>query len=211
MIPMKARLALLLVGAAVAVYAAVQYAGRVAPEVLEAGEALRRAKSWRADLEIHSRTGAGLWSTVRVVCPDRMELTLQGARFSHTIQIGDRWWTQDIAAPHWTEVPNNNATPTPCRFGTDQPVLFANPVAKAMAIAAEFDRALRHHLKFARGQMSDVEGQACREWTVDDSYTVCLGEKDRLPLRFTSLDGTVKASFKQWNEEISIDAPQNDL
>jgi hypothetical protein len=197
-------------GAATAIYAGIQYTGRVSPEILQANEALRQAKSWRADLVIHSRSGAGLWSTVRVVCPDRMELTLQGARFSHTIQIGEKTWTQDISPPSWTEVPNNSTTPSPCKFGVDQPVLFGSPVAKAMAIAAEFDRALRHHLKFSRGPMSEVQGQACRNWTVDDTYTICLSEKDQLPLGYASLDGAAEATFTGWNQELAIDEPQNE-
>lgn len=207
---MKTRLFLVVLGAAAAVYAGIQYTGRVSPEILEANEALGQAKSWKADLVFHSGSGAGLWSTVRVVCPDRMDLTLQGARFSHTIQIGDKTWTQDISPPNWTEVPTNNATPSPCKFGVDQPVLFGNPAAKAMAIAAEFDRALRHHLKFSRGQMSEVQGQACRNWTVDDAYTICLGEKDQLPLRYASLDGSVEATFSEWNQERAIDEPRNE-
>jgi hypothetical protein len=100
-----------------------------------------------------------------VVCPDRMDLTLWGSRISHTIQIGDKTWTQDIAPPRWTEVPTNDARPNPCRFGIDQPVQFGSPLTKAIAITAEFDRALRHHLKFSRRQMSEVEGEACRNST----------------------------------------------
>jgi hypothetical protein len=210
MVGMKTRILLLVLATGVAIYAGIQYSGRISPEILQANEALRQARSWKADLVVHSRSGAGLWGAVRVVCPDRMDRSLRGAAFSHTIQIGDKTWTQDISFSNWTEVPNDDATPSPCRFGVDQPVLFANPVARAMAIAAEFDRALRHHLKFSRGAMTEVQGEACRNWTVDNAYMICLSEKEQLPLRYASLDGAVEATFSQWNWDFTIDEPHNE-
>ncbi|HLW53307.1 MAG TPA: hypothetical protein VKW06_10730 [Candidatus Angelobacter sp.] len=206
---MNIKLVLLLMAGALAIVIGVHYTRHVDPEIVEANEALHQARSWHAEMELHSRNGAGLWSTVTVVCPDRTEFVLRGVSNSHTIRIGDRSWTQDIAFPHWTEVPNNENAPDPCRFAVDQPALFATPVARAMAIAAEFDRAVRHHLNFSRGEMDQSNGEACRNWTVDSSYTLCLSEKDHLPLIYTSLDGSVKAVYTQWNEEIAVSEPEN--
>lgn len=206
---MKTKLLLLFIATAIVIIAGIEYQRHMDPEIIAASQAIHQAKSWQAKLELHPRNGAGFWSTVTVVCPDRTELVLVGLRSSHTIHIGDQTWTQDIMPPQWTEVPNNDQTPDPCKFGVDQPVLFATPTAKAMAIAAEIDRAMRHHLTFSRGQMSDVNGEACRNWTVDNSYTLCLSQAHHLPLTFTSLDGTVKAVFTQWNQAIAISEPQN--
>lgn len=51
------------------------------------------------------------------------------------------------------------------------------------------------------------EGDACREWTVDDAYTVCLGLDDHLPSEFNASDGSVFARFTDWNQEITIEPP----
>jgi hypothetical protein len=47
----------------------------------------------------------------------------------------------------------------------------------------------------------------CREWTVDEAYTVCLGLDDHLPRDFKARDGSVLARFTEWNQEITIEPP----
>jgi hypothetical protein len=76
-----------------------------------------------------------------------------------------------------------------------------------MAITAEFDRAVRHHASFSRGPQRTLEKEACREWTVDEAYTVCLGLDDHLPRDFKARDGSVLARFTEWNQEITIEPP----
>jgi hypothetical protein len=34
-----------------------------------------------------------------------------------------------------------------------------------------------------------AEGESCREWTVDNAYTVCLSLNDHLPQDFKARDG----------------------
>jgi hypothetical protein len=38
-----------------------------------------------------------------------------------------------------------------------------------------------------------AEGESCREWTVDNAYTVCLSLNDHLPRDFKARDGSVFA------------------
>jgi len=177
------------------------YSLRLDPEIAQANEALHAARSWRVSLEMHSANGAGLWGKVAVVCPDREDLALTGAQAGHTIRVGDQWWTDGLPSS------DKGYTPNPCLFGKDQPVLFGSPVAKAMAITAEFDRAVRHHASFSRGLQRNAGEKACREWTVDDSYTVCLDPYDHLPRDFKARDGSVFARFTDWNQEITIEPP----
>lgn len=179
----------------------VAYSLQIDPEIAQANEALHAARSWRVSLEIHSPNGAGLWGKVAVVCPDREDLVLTGAQAGHTIRVGDQWWTDGLPST------DKGYTPNPCLFGKDQPVLFGSAVAKAMAITAEFDRAVRHHASFSRGLQRSSEEEACREWTVDDSYTVCLGLDDHLPRDFKARDGSIFARFTDWNHEINIEPP----
>jgi hypothetical protein len=179
----------------------VVYSLRLDPEITQANAALHVARSWRVSLEMHPANGAGLWGKVAVVCPDREDLVLAGAQAGHTIRVGDQWWTDGLLST------DKGYTPNPCLFGKDQPVLFGSPVAEAMAIAAEFDRAVRHHASFARGPQRTAEGESCREWTVDNAYTVCLGMDDHLPRDLKARDGSVFAMFTDWNQEITIEPP----
>jgi hypothetical protein len=39
-----------------------------------------------------------------------------------------------------------------------------------------------------------AEGESCREWTVDNAYTVCLSLNDHLPRDFKARDGSVFAA-----------------
>ena len=177
------------------------YSQRIDSEIVQANNALHAAKSWRVSLEMHPANGAGLWGKVAVVCPDREDLLLAGAQAGHTIRVRDQWWTDGMPST------DKGYTPNPCLFAKDQPVLFGSPIAKAMAITAEFDRAVRHHASFARGPQRTAEGESCREWTVDDVYTVCLGLDDHLPRDFKARDGSIFAKFTDWNHEIAIDPP----
>jgi hypothetical protein len=179
----------------------VAYSLRLDPEIAQANEALHAATSWRVSLEMHPASGAGLWGKVAVICPDREDLELTGAQAGHTIRVGDQWWTDGLPST------DNGQTPNPCLFGKDQPVLFGSQVARAMAITAEFDRAVRHHASFSRGPQRTLEKEACREWTVDEAYTVCLGLDDHLPRDFKARDGSVLARFTEWNQEITIEPP----
>jgi hypothetical protein len=179
----------------------VHYSLRIDPEIMRANEALHAARSWKVSLEMHTTNGAGLWDKVAVVCPDREDLELTGAQAGHTIRVGDEWWTDGLPSS------DKGYTPNPCLFGKDQPVLFGSPIATAMAILAEFDRAVRHHASFSRGPQRTAAGEACREWTVDEVYTVCLGVDDHLPRDFKARNGSVFAKFTDWNHEITIEPP----
>jgi len=136
------------------------YSLRLDPEIAQANEALHAATSWRVSLEMHSASGAGLWGKVAVVCPDREDLALTGAQAGHTIRVGDQWWTDGLPSS------DKGYTPNPCLFGKDQPVLFGSPVAKAMAITAEFDRAVRHCNR-ERGAGSERRDRGACDWVAD--------------------------------------------
>lgn len=193
-------------GAVALVVLAGFYSLRPSPEIADANEALHAARSWKVSLEIHPANGGGLWGKATVVCPDREDLVLTGSQAGHTIRVGDRWWVDGLPSS------DKGYTPNPCLFGKDQPVLFGSPVAKAMAITAEFDRAVRHHASFSRGPQrasasSNSDEAPCREWTVDGSHIICLGLEDHLPRYFKTRDGSVFATFSDWNQEITIEPP----
>jgi hypothetical protein len=54
-----------------------------------------------------------------------------------------------------------------------------------------------------------AEGESCREWTVDNAYTVCLSLNDHLLRDFKARDGSVFARFTDWNQEITIEPPEH--
>jgi hypothetical protein len=49
-----------------------------------------------------------------------------------------------------------------------------------------------------------AEGESCREWTVDNAYTVCLSLNDHLLRDFKARD-----RFTDWNQEITIEPPEH--
>jgi len=206
---MKWKLLLLAIATAVAVWWGIEYVNRIDPEMIAAQQALRQAVSWQAQIVANPSNGAGLWATVSVECPDRMELDVRGARQEHSIRIGRKWWRNDISYPRWSQVPDNNSAPDPCAFGRDQGILVASPAAKAMAMGVEIDRALRHHEPILKGELRTVGDQSCRDWTIARTYTVCINKNTGLPVEFAMLDGTITATFMRWNEDLGIHAPQN--
>lgn len=205
---MKWKLLLLSIATAGAVWYGIERLNRIDPEMVAAQRALQQAVSWQAQISANPANGAGLWATVSVECPDRVEIEVRGARDEHSIRMGRRWWRNDIFYPNWTRVPDNYPAPDPCAF-RDQGILVASPAAKAMAIGAELDRALRHHESFVRSSLRAVGDQTCREWKVANTYKVCINEATGLPIDFAMLDGTVTATFTRWNEDLGIHEPKN--
>jgi hypothetical protein len=197
----RLKLTVLAAVSGIAFFVGIFYTLRVDPEIAEANQALHAAKSWRASLDIHPANGAGLWGKIAVVCPDREDLVLTGSQAGHTIRIGDKWWTDGLPTP------DKGYTPNPCLFDKEQPILTGSLVAKAMAISAELDRAVRHHARFSSGELRRSDQGSCREWTVDGAYTVCLSLETHLPRDFKAKDGSVTATFTDWNQEITIKPP----
>lgn len=205
---MKWKLLLLSIATAGAVWYGIEWSNRIDPEMVAAQRALQQAVSWQTQIVANPPSGAGIWATVSVECPDRMEIEVRGARQEHSIRIGRHWWRNDISYPNWTRVPDNNPAPDPCAY-RDQGILVASPAAKAMAIGVELDRALRHHESIARGGLRSAGDQSCRDWTISRAYTLCINENTGLPVQFLTLDGTVTATFTHWNEDLGIHEPQN--
>lgn len=179
------------------------------PEIKATHHALSNAKSYRADVTVIAPSSVGIWVKVAVVCPDRMDVEEIGVHASHVMRIGNDWWTNQLWFPRWTKVPDPATLPNPCSFGFDQPVLFRNPLAKAIAIPAEFDRALRNHVSFSKGELRTIDNATCRNWTVENLYTVCIREGDHLPVEFVARDKSVTARFRDWNEDFEIDTPKD--
>jgi hypothetical protein len=178
-------------------------------EIEDAHQALMRARSYRANISVYVPSGAANYFTLAILCPDKMDLEQTGAHLDHIIRVGPNWWTNQINYPRWIQVPDPTTVPNPCTFGTDQPILFSNPLAKAMAIPAEFDRALRNHVDFTKGELRKIDNESCRNWTVEKIYTVCIRQSDHLPLDFTSRDQKVIVRFTDWNSNFEIISPQD--
>lgn len=178
-------------------------------EIERIHSALKSATSWQADIQYNIANRSGT-TKVEVVCPDRMRMEDAGIDYSHTIRIGDKYWAEGLGGPGWTPVPESGLVPTPCLFGVDQPIIVRSPIAKAAAIAAEFDREVRAGASFSKQNLETTSDGACRWWTVADSYNLCVDEATSLPLRFeTSFGGnSVKATFSRWNGDITIEAPE---
>src|SRR5258708_33256541 len=138
---------------------------------------------------------------MEVVKPDRFHMkgSAAGGQVFELIMIGSDNYV--YAAGKWTKMTANLIPLSPFLSSDPQKIL------------GQINTSAQAKGSVTKGGIDQIDGASCQEWVwtpTDTSQTggsMCIGVSNSLPVQFKTTDGSVVATYTDWNAPISIQPP----
>lgn len=184
-------------------------------------QAKEAAKTYRMRIDLSLHPGSAMVTEVEVSCPDRERIVthIQDKTFE-TVRIGNDGYIQQENG-QWTkqELPPDSY---PCgdKPGQPSPWAMMNEGRDMSTVLAKMAGNPASPITIEPGALTTVNSNTCQQWIVSFqhpgakdkaphgmSYTVCLGNTDRLPVQLVMGTGGLVVTYSDWNKPLQIEVP----